>query len=238
MPVTQYPRIWFNFLCPPLRPWERAAVDAWLAEADAETCEIVQSQMQLINLAQRSAAGKVVELYYIKSGATPGEFQRRLAVGREAIIVGKVEMTVDGKKMTCQLLAVDGQLFSLEFDQVPRGWLWKPSIHIDTVNVSMRSLKPDAEELQSLLPHDYIDVAARRSAVPANVSLFDFEEIYASTLEEGRFWLFAEVPDIGMLGVKSEGDDRQVYLLYYDGRRSLGLGTSLGRAMERVRELR
>jgi hypothetical protein len=193
--------------------------------------------MQLINLAQRSAAGKVVELYYIKSGATPGEFQRRLTVGRDGMIVGRVEMTVDGKRIACQLLAVDGQLFSLEFDQVPRRWSWKPSVHIDAVNVSRRPPKPGPEELQALLPRDYVDVAARRESVPDNVSLFSFDEIYVSTFEEGRLWLFAEIPDVGMLGMKAEGGDRQVYLLYYDGRRSLGLGTSLGRALERVREI-
>lgn len=236
MSVTHYPRIWFNFLCPPLRPWERAAVDAWLVETDAGTRDVVQSQMELINLAQRSAEGKVVELYYIKSGTTPGELQRRLAVGRDPVIVGRVEMTVDGMRISCQLLAVDGQLFSLEFDQVPRGWMRKRSIRIESVDASRHPLRPGPEELQSLLPPDFMDVAGDPS-LPENISLFDLNEIYASTFDKGRFWLLAEIPDIGMLGVGCEGDDRQVHLLYYDGRRPLGLGTSLRRAMERAQEL-
>jgi hypothetical protein len=236
MPVTQYPRIWFNFLCSPLRTWERAAIDAWASKTDVETRGIVQSQIQQINLAQRSAAGKVVNLYYIKSGTTPGEFRHRLAVGRDGVNVGKVEMTVDGEKVVCQLLAVDGRLFSLEFDRLPRRRWRRPRVRVDAVIVSMLQLKPKPEELRTYLPYDYVDVAARREFLPDKVSLFDFDEIYASTFEEGRFWLFAEIPDVGMLGTRVDDADRRVYLLNYDGCRSLELGLSLEKALKRIRE--
>jgi hypothetical protein len=236
--MTLYPRIWFNFLCPPLRRWERAAVDAWTSKTDVETREIVQSQMRLINLAQRSAAGKVVNLYYIKSGTTPGEFRHRLAVGRDGVIVGKVEMTVDGEKMVCQLFAVDGQLFSLEFDRMPRRWWWRPDVRVDAVDVSMRPLKPKPEELRTFLPYDYVDMAGRREFLPGNVSLFDLGEIYASTFKDGRFWLFAEILDVGMLGTESSDKDRNVHLLYYDGRAPEALGPSLETALARIRHRR
>jgi hypothetical protein len=240
MPLTQYPRIWLNFLCPPLRRWERAAIDAWMQETDSETREVVQSQLRLTNLAQRSVGGRVVELYYVRSGATIGKLDRRLPVGREPVTLGEVAMTVNGRRMACRLVAVDGRLFSLEFDQAPRIWTWRPRIRIDSVDTLMRPTKPTPEELQALLPADYAEVVreARSPASPtSDMSVLDLDEIYESTFVEGRFWLFAEFPDTGMLGVKTQGEDRQIYLLFYDGRRALGLGDSLKDALNRMQQL-
>jgi len=242
MSVTHYPRIWLNSLFPPLRRWERAAIDAWMNDVDPETREIVQSQLRLINLAQRSAAGKVVELYYVKSGIALGHFDDRLsfAAGREEVVLGDVQLSINGRKIVCQLQAVNGRLFSLEFDQVPPLWLWRPAVHVTAVNASLRPIKPRPEDLQTRLPPDYVEIlegAPLPASTSTNVSLLSLDQIYASTFEEGRFWLFAEIPDLGMLGVKVESDDRTIYLLFYDGRRGLGLGTSLREALERARDL-
>ena len=87
------------------------------------------------------------------------------------------------------------------------------------------------------MPADFARTAEAAIAQPTRyyrASVFGLDEICSASFEDGRYWLLAEVPDVGMLGVRDQSADREVYLLFYDGRQALGLGNSFKDAVERA----
>ena len=117
-------------------------------------------------------------------------------------------MAVNGEEIVCLLVAVSGHLFSLEFDRAPRRWLSRPEIKIISVDTWARPIKPQQRELRALLPADYAEIAAAtipQSSPAYEAAILSLDEIYDASFDDGRYWLLAEIPDVGMLGVKDQG---------------------------------
>jgi hypothetical protein len=241
MSISFHPRVWLNPLVPPLRAWEKAAIDGWLSRTDPATRELVREQLQRINFAQRNPQGDVVNLYSIPYGLLQGIFPRLLpGVGRERKL-SEVEMTIDGESVKADIWSANGRVFSIEFSRPPRQLLTKGVIEVSTVREGPTLREPGPEELAKHLPEDYTSVIqdpALAAQFENDVSVLSPNEIYSATINGRQFWLLAELPDVGMLGVSAEGPDRQVYMLFYDDRAPLPLSRSFRDALTQALQLR
>ena len=70
-----------------------------------------------------------------------------------------------------------------------------------------------------------------------DIRVLPLDQVYTVNLDEGEYWLLAEKPDFWMLGVRTDGRDRDVWLLSYDAFPAERLSSSFRDALEKAREL-
>lgn len=234
--MSFHPRMWLNPVLPPLRRWECAVIDGWLREAGAETRGIVESQLALVDLAQRFIGGREVNLYSLRHGKSPA-WRALKHPGREWQ-VAEVRARVAGTPVKAQIWAVHGHVFSIHFDRVPRNWFRRPEVEITEVRKPPFAANKSARRLRAALPADYVEMAEGPEAARPPEHEFGLiapDEVYLVTLEEGQYWALAERPDVGMLGVRLEQEGGPVYFLFYDGRPPRPLPGSFAEAAEQAR---
>jgi hypothetical protein len=230
MSVSIHPRVWLNHILPIFRPWERQVLDAWLEQTDPETREIIRDQLKRINFVQRNQAGNVVNMYFIRYGLCRGDFPNLLPTRSPDAQLSEVDLTIDGKPVKAELWAANGRLFSLEFSRSPRQLIKQGRLEIKAVR---RAPSYTREELVELLPSDYLELS-RRPEFDARVSILPLEEVHSTTTDAGRFWVLAELPDFGVLGIPVDGEDKRIRLLFYDGRPPHPLSTSFAEALSQA----
>ncbi len=92
------------------------------------------------------------------------------------------------------------------------------------------------EELAASLPPDYVELV--RGGGPDGpeidgIGVLTLDQVYVA----GSHWMLAEMPDIGMLGVAVDGEDRDVWFLFYDGRPPHRLSPSFREALTKARSI-
>jgi hypothetical protein len=107
--------------------------------------------------------------------------------------------------------------------------LYKPK----TLNCRTHRLK----ELETEFPKDYLELLNQMDGfVILNNSVFGIDEIYHVILDDGDYYLIAEVAcgedRQGSLGVVAGSNDRHIYYLAHDGSEPEDKGTSFQKAME------
>ena len=112
---------------------------------------------------------------------------------------------------------------------------------IEILGVKTGPFKSDLkrDELAASLPADYVEIAGGPSdkLEKDGIGIMNLDQVYTVNLDSGEYWLLAEKPDIGMLGVPTEGDGRDVWFLYYDGREPQRLSPSFREALEKARDI-
>jgi hypothetical protein len=235
------PRVWFNSLFPALKSWERAAIQAWLNDADPETRDVGNSQLGLINLVRRGVGGRDVYLYYFQYGLYRGNYPRLFNIPDAEKQVAQVRMLINSQKVTARISVVARHIFELNFSKLPPLFLRKAHVEILDVNTGPFPSDRKRDELAASLPPDYVDLV--KAAGPTGpdekdgIGVLTLDQVYLVTIEGEQYWMLAEKPDIGMLGVRVEGDDRNVYFLFYDGPPPTPLSPSFREALEKARDI-
>lgn len=231
-------RYWFNFLLGKFRPWERAAIEAWLNEAEVDVHEIACRQLGLVIGFIRHLRGASVYINYAPSFLYDGDFPEFSSFPLEKQ-VAEVRLAINGQKVKCQIWAVRGHVAILEFSKLPRRIPRKAEV--DVLGVKTGPFKSDLkrDELAASLPADYVEIAGGPSdkLEQDGIGIMNLDMVYTVNLDSGEYWLLAEKPDIGMLGVPTEGDGRDVWFLYYGGREPHRLSPSFRVSLEKARDI-
>lgn len=229
---------WFNFLLGKFRPWEQAAINAWLHEEDSDVQEIASRQLGLVIGFFRHLRGASVYLNYAPSFLYGGEFPEFSSLPLEKQMA-EVQLSINGQNVKCQVWAIRGHIAILEFSKLPRRI--PRSAEVQVLGVKTGPFKSDRkrDELAASLPADYVEVAGGPSdkLEQDGIGIMNLDLVYTVNLDSGEYWMLAEKPDIGMLGVPTEGDGRVVWFLYYDGREPRRLSSSFREALALARDI-
>jgi len=137
-------------------------------------------------------------------------------------LLGKMLLKVhSGAKLAAEIWAANGGLFSIEFSSPPRSDLGYSDIEVLEFEQFPKRERPRIE----MLPLDYPDLSSSSKLV------LSFDRIYDVKIEVSHYWILAEVPDLGLLGVKQRSSDRVLYFLPYGGEYPTNLGASLAKAL-------
>lgn len=197
-------------------------LDRLIERMPARTQGILKDQVKEITLVQRHQSRRVVQFYRIRNGLVREEFSIRLPGSLREQLLGKMLFEAhSGIRLTAEIWAANGWLFSIEFSAPPRSDLNYPDVDILEFERFPRRSGPQAE----LLPFDYESLAS------SNKVVLNLDEIYDIEIGSTRYWVLAEVPDLGLLGVEQLSSDRTLNLLPYSGDGPTEFGTSLAEAL-------
>jgi len=228
---------WLSLFRHRLRPWELAALQAWLERADPAIQAIGKRQLDLVVSAGRHIGGTEVYLRYDRSSQTDGDWPKFADFPREKQ-VADVRISINGQRVKCQIWVINGRIAMLEFSKLPPLFLRKAYVEILDVKTGPFPSDKKRDELAASLPQDYVDlVKAVGPTGPEEkngIGILTLEQIYVVTIEGEQYWMLAEKPDVGMLGVPTDESDRVVRFLFYDGRPSLALSASFREALEKA----
>jgi hypothetical protein len=153
--------------------------------------------------------------------------------------VAEVRLSINGQKVKCQIWAVRGHIFLLRFSKLPRRI--PRNAEVEVLGVKTGTFKSDRkrDELTASLPADYAEIAGGPSdrLEQDGIGIMNLDQVYTVNLDSGEYWMLAEKPDVGMLGVPTEGDGRVVWFLYYDGREPRRLSSSFREALALARDI-
>lgn len=234
--MSSNPRRWFNFLLGGFKPWERAAIDAWLQKADPDARDIATRQLGLVMMLGRHLGGTEVYFRYTPSWLYKGDFPEFSNFPKEKQ-VAEIRMSTNDQKIKCQIWAIRGHLAILEFSKLPRRLPRNAEVEVLAVKTGPFPSDRKRDKLAASLPADYVEIARG----PADgleqdgIGIMNLDEVYTVNPDSGEYWALAEKSDIGMLGVATEGGDRDVWFLYYDGRPPQRLSRSFREALEKAR---
>lgn len=231
------PRVWFNFLIPPLKPWERAAVEAWLEAAAPEMREAGYRQLEQANFVQRLDHGRSVNLYRFPFGLRRQAFRPLFQIAEREKQVAEIRMSINGVETTARLWVVNGHIFELTFDRPPGASRGPAKIEILGLKAGPFPSDRRGNDLAAALPADFAEAAGRPDLGGSGIDVLTLDQVYAATIAGELYWLLAEKPDCGMLGVPVEGDDRRVCFLFLDGRPARRLSVSFAEAVAKAAEM-
>lgn len=119
----------------PLRPLERKLIDALVAALSPEAGGILARQVELVNRVQRHASDKEVNLYRMHWGRPSREGVPLFPVAVPEVKLASITYAVGGRpaKSRVDLWVVNGRLFSLTFQQSPKG--------VDADDIEVRDVK-------------------------------------------------------------------------------------------------
>ena len=227
-------------LRPTLRPYEQRLIDALAGQLGPEAKALLVKQVEQVNLVQRHAEDKEVNLYAMKVGKPAFDGASLFPLRAEAKLAA-ITFKAPSHAKSCRVTfwLVNGHLFTLEFNQSPKA-LQPETIEIQKADVFVDPLKAvDAVQsgsapLDAALPADYTDfVAQTEGSIDGDWRILRPSDIRSVVTADENYYVLAECPGRGVLAIKQASSDREIYFLGYDDDR-VSLGTSLKRAVERM----
>jgi hypothetical protein len=221
-----------------------AAVSAQLSPAARE---IFDKQLELVNLVQRHADGKDVNLYAMRRGKPFIESQFLFPLMAEAQLAA-AEITTGGeqKRFTADVWLANGCVFSIEFNRSPQKiiehGLKVASVRIlcdPMISASERGLS-NAEQrggalarIQSKLPDEYLQTVGGGKGASINEwAVCALPVIRKVAQRDGNYYLLAEKVDMGAIGIKEDDFSGQLYYLDYGGGRGEKITVGLRKFLE------
>jgi hypothetical protein len=225
--MSFHPRVWMNGLLGVFKPLEKAVLDCLIDRMPAGIRDVLRAQMEEVTLVQRHQSNRVAQFYKIRKGFTREEFSVQIPNSPREQLLGKILFKgYSGAKLTAEIWAANGRLFSIEFSKPPRS-----DVHHSDIDILECEHFPSRNGPRVAgLPVDY------EGLVPLNRFVLRLDEIYDVAIKSAWYWVVAEVPDLGLLGVEQYSSDRAVYLLPYSGEDPTKLGFSLAEALDKASE--
>jgi hypothetical protein len=231
-----------------LSPLESQVLAAVSAELSPAAREIFNGQRDLINLIQRHAAGKEVNLYVMRRGKTCFDERLRFPLKAEETQLATVEMVEGGgrKSLRAGVWLVKGRLFSIEFNKPPREIVEQGAniamvkiLHDPMIPVSERSVSETErrekvlEGIQSKLPDEYLQIVQKGKGVSINEwVVYALQDIRKVVQPDGSYFMLAEKEDMGAVGAKEDEFSGQLYYLDYGDDRGEKITVSLRKFFE------
>lgn len=225
--MSIHPRVWLNGLLGVFKPLEKALFDCLIERMPVDIRNILGVQVKEVTLVQRHESGRVAYFYKIRKGVIREEFSVQLSSAPREQLLGKIVFKAhSGAKLTAEFWATNGDLGSIEFNTPPGSDIGYSDIDLLKFELFPKRIDPKLRQR----PSDYEDL------VLSNESVLQLDEIYDVGIASAQYWVLAEVPDLGLLGVERYSSDRVLYFLPYSGSDPTKLGTSLAEALAAVSE--
>jgi len=236
--MTFQPRVWLNLLIPPLRTIEKVALEALIEELDSDIRDIAVEQIGLINLVQRFAADREVNLYSVPGGIIKGSFPRRLPGSRQEDLLGEVDLAIASMELTAGIWAARGRVFSIVFNRTPPRRFVRSDIRVVGVRLGDQA---SARGYRGTLPADFQHVLARHKSGDLRldgITLLSPAEVYEVHTEDTDFLVLALVADTGVLAIPAGANGGPVTYLGFDGEPATPLADTMDDAISRLSKLR
>jgi len=226
---------------PKLSPVESQVLRAVSAELSPTAREVFNKQIDLVNLVQRHADGKEVNLYVMRRGKPVYEEQFLFPLRRE-VQLANVEM-LGGR---AEVWLVEGWVFSILFDKPPKRIL-EQGVKIEQVRLlddPMVAASADSasdakrrEEvratIRSQLPDEYLQLVGKGKEITVNDwAVSGIQGIRKVVQRDGSYYLLAEKEGMGAVGIKEDESAGQLYYLDYGDDRGEKITVSLRKFLE------
>jgi hypothetical protein len=210
---------------------EGQVLGAVAAELSPAAREIFNQQRDLVNLIQRHADGKEVNLYVMRRGKPFVEEQFLFPLRVTETELATVEMIEadEQKSLRAAVWLVEGRVFSIAFNKPPprNG---EKGVEIKRVKILCDPMVPESkgtasdaqrrekilETVQAKLPDEYLQLVGEGKGVSINEwTVYAVQDIRKIPQRDGNYCLLAEKQDLGALGVKEDESSGQLYYLDY-----------------------
>lgn len=150
-----FPRRWLGHL---FRPLEQKLLHALADHLSPEARSLLAKQVEQTNLVQRHAKDKEVNLYHMRRGKVSREGVPVFPLLVPEVKLARISFTCPDRErpLRANFWLVNGRLFSLDFDQSPRG------IDADDIDIAEVELLAD--------PMVSVEVELRRSREPDDLT--------------------------------------------------------------------
>lgn len=225
-----HPRIWLNWLVPPLRPSELAVVDVLVNSVDERTAKYLRARVELINFVQRSSDGREIMLYVIRRGKVQFEAGSQVPgwPRRDAIIATAI-FDVGSQQIQAKYILVDGQLCSIELSQqIPRTVV----PNLKNIRVYSPSDPATTSITDTDLPDEYLQVGGTDGVLAEGYSVIPRRDVYSVSVDGTQYIVLAEILDKGMIGVEKARSEKGYFFLSYEGHRPSEAGSSFMEAIK------
>lgn len=140
---------------PPLKPLEKTLLDALAAHLSPEAQVVLAEQIRQVNLVQRDAGDKEVRLYHMERGKPTRENVPLFPNTVPEVRLARISFVAADKPkgLRVEFWLVQGTLFSLQFDQSPRG-IDASRIEIKDVKVMVDPMVPAVAERREPIEAD------------------------------------------------------------------------------------
>ena len=210
---------------------ESHVLTAVSAELPPAARDIFNKQRDSINLIQRHADGKEVNLYAMQRGKPYFDEQSLFPLRTIETQLATVEMVAGGgqKSLRAEVWLVKGWVFSICFNRPPKGFLQSSESVINTkilcdpmkqASEQIVSNGPGGEEalktIRSTLPDEYLRLVRGNEGILINGwSVCEVQDIRKVLQRDGNYYLLAEKKDMGGVAVKEDESSGQLYYLDY-----------------------
>lgn len=140
---------------PPLKPLEKKLLDVLVAHLSSEAQAVLATQIGQVNLVQRHAGDKEVNLYHMERGKPAWDNVRLFPNASTETKLARISFAAadKSKPLRVEFWLVHGTLFSLQFTQSPRG-IDPERIEIKDVKVLADPMVPVVAEPRGLIEPD------------------------------------------------------------------------------------
>jgi hypothetical protein len=208
-----------------LTPLEQEVLGALSAELPPAAREILAKQRDAINLVQRHAGGKEVNLYAMRRGRPCYEEHLLFPLQLEEAKLATLEIASSTGKtpLRAEVWLVKGWVFSIQFSKAPQEGLQAGArvLSVKVLRDPMMAVadvhqSPNPDELRTKLPDQYLGLVPEGH----NVSIKDWvvyslSNIRSVAQRDGNYYLVAEKVDMGAVALKEDDVSGQLYYLDY-----------------------
>lgn len=227
---------------------EKQVLTAVSAKLTPTAGRLFNEQLDQVNLIQRQADGKEVNLYAMRQGK-PFIEDRFLFPLRSEAQLATVEMDASNgqKAFRAEVWLANGHVFSIGFNKPPQKFL-EQGVNVTKVEILRDPMMPESDEdvvdakrreevlkaIQSKLPAEYLQWVGEGMEVSFNKwTIYGLPKIRKIPQRDGNYYLLAEREGMGAVGVKEDETTGQLYYLDYGDDRGEKISVGLKPFLER-----
>jgi hypothetical protein len=227
---------------------EKQLLAAVSAELTPTAGRLFNEQLDQVNLVQRQADGKEVNLYVMRRGK-PFIEDRFLFPLRSEAQLAIVEMDAgDGQKaFRAEVWLVNGHVFSIGFNKPPQKFL-EQGANVTKVEILRDPMVPASDEdvvdakrheevlkaIQSKVPEEYLRWVGEGKGFSFHEwTVYGLPKIRKIPQRDGNYYLLAEREGMGAVGIKEDETSGQLYYLDYGDDRGERISVGLKLFLEK-----
>lgn len=233
MRITFHPRVWLNWLIPPISKLEKQIFEIVISASEKKYRLFLSSQIDNFNYAQRLCDGREVIFYRINNGIWSEDKGEPIKVKNREILWAKLKIRSKSlnSKMKVEAWLLNGRLSCLIYSANPSKFQ-KANCSIELEYIANLEDADRSVFDESVLPPDLKEAAERYNGNKNGIVFMLPEDTYQIVLKQGNFIVIGEVVNIGVFMVRGKDKSFQdkIYFGKYDGSAPEGIGNSCSEA--------
>jgi len=232
-------------------PLEKKILDILAENSPDNIRPLLLERIKEINLIQRHADFKEINLYAMKGKKVVKNPSIRMPIDIEEYKYSSITMQIDNEIFKVDTWVVNGTLFSLTFNRSPKKYIKRIDLIVLSIKVNypVPSLKTAHSvankeildfylcQMDTKVPEDYLNILLKSDGIVINNwNILSIEKVKHISLQDGGYYVLAESSDDRYLMVKERSQDGKIYFTTHDSDEIVDMGNSIRLAVDKLSE--